>query len=87
MRACLAILFALAFVASPRAQELFQGAGDVNPNEVDRVYVKGLQFLAKVVEVHSPPVVYGDLDPASADYLAHSRVRVMRFRRIRYRLV
>lgn len=47
MRAVIIFFFALAWVAPGRAQELFQGAGDVNPNEVDRVYVKGLQFLAK----------------------------------------
>jgi hypothetical protein len=47
MRALLIFLFGCAFVVGNRAQELFQGVGDVNPSEVDRVYVKGLQYLAK----------------------------------------
>lgn len=32
---------------SLRSQELFQGGGDVNPNQVDRVYLKGLNYLVK----------------------------------------
>ena len=47
MRSLVVFIFSFALIASPRAQELFQGAGDVNPGEVDRVYVKGLQYLAK----------------------------------------
>ena len=41
------LIFACVLGQGVRAQELFQGAGDVNPSEVDRVYVKGLQYLAK----------------------------------------
>ncbi|HVK59878.1 MAG TPA: prenyltransferase/squalene oxidase repeat-containing protein [Candidatus Kapabacteria bacterium] len=47
MRTVFLIFVAATLVLNIRAQELFQGAGDVNPNEVDRVYVRGLQFLAK----------------------------------------
>src|SRR5688500_2868855 len=47
MRVLVAFIFAFALVVSSSAQELFQGAGDVNPSEVDRMYVKGLQYLAK----------------------------------------
>jgi hypothetical protein len=47
VRAVFLIFVAATLVLNIRAQELFQGAGDVNPNEVDRVYVRGLQFLAK----------------------------------------
>jgi hypothetical protein len=47
MRASLIVILSFALIACSRAQELFQGAGDVNPSEVDRVYVKGLQYLAK----------------------------------------
>ena len=43
-----ALLFLLLVSAlSGVTQELFQGAGDINPNEVDRVYIKGMQYLAK----------------------------------------
>ena len=47
MRALLPMLISTAMLFVARGQELFQGAGDVNPSEVDRVYVKGLQYLAK----------------------------------------
>jgi hypothetical protein len=47
MRALVIFIFSFALIASSSAQELFQGAGDVNPSEVDRIYVKGLQYLAK----------------------------------------
>jgi hypothetical protein len=47
-RSIFVILAAFIACVSPgRAQELFQGAGDVNPSEVDRMYVKGLQYLSK----------------------------------------
>ena len=39
--------FGLSLAWRAQAQELFQGGGDVSPSEVDRVYVKGLQYLAK----------------------------------------
>jgi len=29
------------------AQELFQGGGDVDPSQVDRIYLRGLQYLVK----------------------------------------
>ena len=47
MRIFFSILCVVTSMLGARGQELFQGAGDVNPNEVDRVYVKGLQYLAK----------------------------------------
>lgn len=47
MRSIFILILGSALVLNSRAQELFQGAGDVNPSEVDRVYVKGLQYLAK----------------------------------------
>jgi hypothetical protein len=51
MRLAFTILSFLAIsfagVASASAQELFQDSGGVNPNEVDRVYIRGLQYLAK----------------------------------------
>jgi squalene cyclase len=31
----------------PAAQELFQGGGDVSPSQVERTYVRGLQYLVK----------------------------------------
>src|ERR1051325_1325270 len=33
--------------STSRAQELFQGGGEVSPSQVDRTYVKGLQYLVK----------------------------------------
>src|SRR5205085_5985490 len=41
----LAAMIALAL--SSHAQELFQGAGDISPSQVDRVYTRGLQYLSK----------------------------------------
>ena len=38
---------ALVLVGSVFGQELFQGVGDVNPSDVDRMYVRGLQYLVK----------------------------------------
>jgi hypothetical protein len=42
-----AFLFLTTLCLSVRAQELFQGGGDVSPSQVDRVYLKGLQYLTK----------------------------------------
>ena len=44
------IAFALAvpsFFGPLRAQELFEEAGDISPAQIDRMYVRGLQYLVK----------------------------------------
>jgi hypothetical protein len=46
-RVVTAILFAAALCSGSPAQELFQGGGDVSPSQVDRMYVRGLQYLVK----------------------------------------
>lgn len=48
-RACLALaVAAVGLLARPAlAQELFEDAGDISPAQIDRVYVRGLQYLVK----------------------------------------
>jgi hypothetical protein len=44
---CALFGFAAAVPHPLRAQELFQGGGDVSPAQVDRIYLKGMNYLAK----------------------------------------
>lgn len=47
MSRTLQLLCAALFLSSTIAQELFQGGDDVSPSQVDRIYVKGLNYLVK----------------------------------------
>lgn len=41
------LVLAAAVQGVANAQELFQGGGEVSPSQVDRIYTRGLQYLAK----------------------------------------
>lgn len=42
---CLSLSLGCALLFSARGQELFEEAGDISPAQIDRMYVRGLQYL------------------------------------------
>lgn len=62
---CLTLLLVAGITSSSQAQELFMDSADPLANEVERVYVKGLQFLARtqLPEGQWPEPLYGS-EPA-----------------------